>query len=200
MAVAALIISICSPLAFLAPVLLLIPVLGLVLGVLAVLRIWRESEYYTGLGLAVTGASLSLVLATTAGAMHTILGVLEVPEGYAEVSFWDLQPDENHPELPIPPSALDLDGKKVFVKGYVYPGMKRKQLKSFVLVPDMKSCCFGGQPKLTDMIRVTLKDPLRVDFAYRRRGLGGVLRVHPQLQRSTELTGVYYQLEADYLK
>jgi hypothetical protein len=200
LAVAALIIGLCSPLAFFAPIFLLVPILGLLLGGLAIVRIWRESEYYTGTGLAVTGVLLSLALATTAGAMHTILGVLEVPEGYADVSFWDLQPDENHPESPIPPSALELDGKKVFVKGYVYPGMKRKQLKSFVLVPDMKSCCFGGQPKLTDMIRVTLKDPLRVDFAYRRRGLGGILRVHSQLRRSTELTGVYYELQADYLK
>jgi hypothetical protein len=60
MAVAALIIGLCSPLAFFAPIFLAVPLLGLALGVLAVLRIWRESEYYTGTGLAVTGALLSL--------------------------------------------------------------------------------------------------------------------------------------------
>jgi hypothetical protein len=200
LAVVALIVGIISFLAFLTPILLIIPLLGAVLGVLAIVKTRRESEYYTGTTLAVVGLVLSVVFVTTAGAMHSILGVLEVPEGYEEISFWDLQPDESHPELPVPPSALKLDGKKVFVKGYVYPGTKQRDLKSFVLVPDMKSCCFGGQPKLTDMIEVTLEDPLRANFAYRRRGLGGVLRVHPQLKPSAELTGVHYALEADYLK
>jgi hypothetical protein len=178
----------------------LIPIAAVVLGLLAIHKIRRESEYYSGTGVAVIGVLLALVCATTAGAMHSILGVIEVPEGYEPITFWQLQPDEDHPETPIPPSALELDGKKIFVKGYVYPGTRRRGLKRFILVPDMKSCCFGGQPALTDMIEVTLKDPLRVSFAYRRRGLGGVLRVHPELKPNAELTGVYYELEADYLK
>jgi hypothetical protein len=200
LAVAALVVGLLSPVAFAAPPLLVVPILGVVLGLLAVRRIRRESEYYTGTALAVAGVLLALVSATSAGAMHSILGVIEVPEGYEPITFWQLQPDANHPQMPIPPSALKLNGKKVFVKGYVYPGTRRTGLQEFILVPDMKSCCFGGQPKLTDMIEVTLKDPLRVNFAYRRRGLGGILRVHPDLKPNAELTGVFYELEADYLK
>jgi hypothetical protein len=81
----------------------------------------------------------------------------------------------------------------------VYPGSQTEKLKKFVLVPDMKTCCFGGQPKLTDMIEVTLKDPLRVDFSYKRRGIGGVLKVHKSMQSRQQLTGVVYELQADYL-
>jgi len=200
LAVAALILGLLSPIAFAAPILLLIPILAVVLGLLAICKIRRESEYYSGTTLAVIGVVLAVFSATTAGAMHSILNDIEVPDGYQPITFWQLQPDEDHPETPIPPAALELDGKRVFVKGYVYPGTQRRDLKKFTLVPDMKSCCFGGQPALTDMIEVTLKDPLRVSFAYRRRGLGGILRVHPHLKPNAELEGVYYELEADYLK
>ena len=68
---------------------------------------------------------------------------------------------------------IELDGKQIFVKGYVHPGVSSvSKLKKFVLVPDMGTCCFGGDPAPTDMIEVTLEDPLTVDFALRRRGFG----------------------------
>ncbi len=200
LAVAALIVGVVSPLALVAPILLLIPLLGTVLGLLAVRKVRRESDYFTGLGLAIFGLAVSVLMVTAAGAMHSLFGVLAVPEGYEQIKFRELQPDPKHPDMPIPPAALELDGRKIFVKGYIYPGMRRTGLVNFVLVPDMKTCCFGGQPALTDMIEVRLQDPLTANFAYRRRGLGGVLRVHRELKPNAELTGVFYELEADYLK
>ena len=64
----------------------------------------------------------------------------------------------------------------------------------------MKTCCFGGQPKLTDMIEVTLRDPRRVNFSYARRRLAGILKVDPRLKPISGLQGVYYQLDADHVK
>lgn len=200
LAVAALIVGVVSPLALVAPILLLIPLLGTVLGLLAIRKVRRESEYFTGLGLAIFGLAISVLMVTAAGAMHSLFGALAVPEGYEQINFRDLQPDPKRREMPIPPSALELDGRKIFVKGYIYPGMRRTGLVKFVLVPDMKTCCFGGQPALTDMIEVRLQDPLTANFAYRLRGLGGILRVHRELKPNAELTGVFYELEADYLK
>jgi hypothetical protein len=200
LAVTALIVGVVSPLALVAPILLLIPLLGTVLGLLAIRKVRRESEYFTGLGLAIFGLAISVLMVTAAGAMHSLFGALAVPEGYEQINFRDLQPDPKRREMPIPPSALELDGRKIFVKGYIYPGMRRTGLVKFVLVPDMKTCCFGGQPALTDMIEVRLQDPLTANFAYRLRGLGGILRVHRELKPNAELTGVFYELEADYLK
>ena len=50
------------------------------------------------------------------------------------------------------------------------------------------------------MIEVTLTDPLRTRFSFRRRKLAGILRVNTELKELSGLTGVYYQLEADYIK
>ena len=68
-----------------------------------------------------------------------------------------------------------------------------------VLVPDFDTCCFGGQPKLTDMVEVRLVEPLSVDFSFNRRKIGGTLRVHQDLKKIEDLTGVFYELEADYV-
>jgi hypothetical protein len=50
------------------------------------------------------------------------------------------------------------------------------------------------------MIQVTLRDPLRAEYALRKRGLGGILKVSAEKKPITGLDGVYYQLDADYLK
>ena len=55
-------------------------------------------------------------------------------------------------------SYKELDGKKVFIKGYMYPSSQMTGIREFVLCRDNGTCCFGGQPRLTDMIRVKLKD------------------------------------------
>ena len=124
----------------------------------------------------------------------------EVPEGFFRISFTELQPNEGSP-LPIPESALSLDGERIFVKGYVHPAVtRRKGIKQFVLVPDMGTCCFGGQPKLTDMIEVTLKDPLRVNYSLSQVKLAGTFKVSPIKKNVSGLDGVYYQLDAEYAR
>lgn len=212
-AVASLILGLISIPAVLVPTLLVIPAVGTGLGIFAVWTVTTRPDEFTGRRLAVTGLGLSALMFVGGTAGHWYFDRIEVPERYLgkEISFWDLQPEQEidmqhflrarnrNIELPLPEKAKEMDGQEVFVTGYVYPGAQRDDLKKFVLVPDMKTCCFGGQPKLTDMIEVTLEDPLRADFSYRRRGLGGVLRVHKTLQSREQLTGVVYQLEADYL-
>jgi hypothetical protein len=133
-------------------------------------------------------------------AYHATVYATELPPGCQRISFADLQPSKNAPQSPVPPEALDLNGKRVFVKGYVYPDGQQYNIKQFVLVPDMGTCCFGGQPKLTDMIQVTLRDPLRVEFARRLRRLAGTLTVDVRLKPVSGLHGVYYQLDADYVR
>ena len=170
------------------------------MGVIGYRSIARYPQELVGKPLAVLGAVGCAVMLIVGVTKHSYDYATEVPEGYQRISFADLQPDEEHPELPVPPSALELDGKRVFVKGYFYPDGQEYNIERFVLVPDMGTCCFGGQPKLTDMIEVSLVDPLRGEYTRRKRGLAGVLKVDPRLKPVSGLNGVYYQLTADHLK
>jgi hypothetical protein len=201
LAVAALIVGVVSPLALVAPILLLIPLLGTVLGLLAIRKVRRESEYFTGLGLAIFGLAISVLMVTAAGAMHSLFGALAVPEGYEQINFRDLQPDPKRREMPIPPSALELDGRKIFVKGYIYPGMRRTGLVKFVLVPDMKTCCFGGQPKSSDMIEVTLSGGQSTKAGMTKKKLAGTFTLNNSPKRMTDFdNNVYYRMKVDQVR
>lgn len=199
-AIMAAIIGVLSLLAVAFVPMLVISGIGLTIGVYAILKIRRRPDELTGLVPAKFGAFLSAVTLFGGTAWHSYVYATEVPDGYSRISFHELQPESDNSKLAVSKRALEMNEKKVFVKGYVYPDERRTKIKQFVLVPDMGSCCFGGQPKLTDMIQVTLRDPQRINFSYRRRKLGGVLRVDTQLKPVSGVNGVYYQLDADYVK
>ena len=181
------------------PGLLFIPAFGCLLGIMALSSIRRRPLELAGGMLAWIATVGSLVVFIAGTSIAVTIYATEVPDGYQRVGFSELQPDPQRPELPVPPSAIDLDGQRVFVKGYVYPDDRGKSLKQFVLIPDLGTCCFGGQPKLTDMIEVTLDDPLRTQYSYRQHKVAGVLRVDTRIKPISGLEGVYYRLEADYL-
>jgi hypothetical protein len=149
-----------------------------------------------GRGAAKAGLGLS-VLALVAGAgVMAYHAANEVPEGSVPITYERLQPKGG--EL-IPESAKQLDGKKVYIKGYMYPGEQTTGIKEFVLCRDNGTCCFGGQPKLTDMIQVKLKEPLALDYHTGLRYIAGNFKVQQDTAPGS-LGTVLYHLEADYAK
>ncbi|MEM8681372.1 MAG: DUF3299 domain-containing protein [Planctomycetota bacterium] len=183
----------------LASALLLLPALGIILSLMAIADIRKSPNELTGMGLAKAALFLNSFILIGVVSFNVWVYLTEVPEGYQRISFSQLQPERNAKE-PIPSTAKDLNGQKVFIKGYTYPGERRRNLKRFVLVPDLGSCCFGGQPALTDMIEVTLDDPLTANYGMRCRKLTGVFEVDTTLKPVTGLGGVYYRLKADGIK
>jgi hypothetical protein len=200
-AIVTVVVGVLSLLAVFVPSLLIVPLVGVAIGLISLWNIRRRSEELAGGRLALAGIMLCVAVFAAGTARAGYEYLTECPEGYARVSFYELQPDPvRHPDLPVSPRALELNGKKVFIKGYVYPDGQRSGIKQFVLIPDMGTCCFGGQPKLTDMVEVTLADPLRIRYSYQRRKLTGVLRVDTTLKPVSGVNGVYYQIEADSVR
>ncbi len=199
-AVLSVILGGCSLLGLYSPTLLALAALGAVLGMMAFRTIQRYPNELTGSWLAVSGAMLGSVIFVAGVVRHSYIYATEVPEGHLRISFAELQPDKKQPHLPIPPSALELNGQKVFIKGYLYPDGQQSNITRFVLVPDLGTCCFGGQPKLTDMIEVKLEEPLQTIYSMKKRKLAGELKVDQAVKPVSGLGGVYYQLKADHLK
>ena len=199
-AVLCLVLGLLSLAGLLFPVLLPLPAAGIVMGLVAWAKLRRYPEELSGRPAAVLGMVLNVALLVGGSVMHAVVYATEVPEGFRRISFADLQPVPEAPHLPIPPQALELNGKKVFIKGYVYPDGQQYNIKRFILIPDMGTCCFGGQPKLTDMVEVTLRDPLRTFFERRKRRLAGTLSVDTRLKPVSGLGGVYYRLDAEYVR
>jgi hypothetical protein len=199
-AIFALVLGVLSLGAFLTPILLILPALGIMAGLVARKQLRRYPEELTGRPVAWIGLIGSAAVLLGGTAMHTVIFVTEVPDGYRRITFNDLQPSEASRGLPVSPLAMELNGKKAFVKGYVYPDGQRTNIKRFVLVADLGTCCFGGQPKLTHMIEVTLRDPDRVAYSMHKLKLGGTLKVDTRLKPLSGLGGVYFQLDADYVR
>ncbi len=178
----------------------IIPMIGIVCGAWALLRIRSRSDELTGEGIALIGTLLSSLFLMGGWSWAAYEYATELPsDKYMRVSYAQLQPPDDDPQQIPPESAKELDGKWVFIKGYVYPTGQRAGLTHFVLCRDNGTCCFGGKPKLTDMIEVQLQIPLKIDYSPREHKLGGIFRVHTT--QSNDVQGsVLYQLEADYVK
>ena len=177
-----------------------IPILGSIIGLLAVRKLKRQSSELTGMPVAVVGAVLSLIGLICGAAYSQYRYSTEVPDGYERISFLSLEPVMSRPELPVSPESLALQGKKVFVKGYVLSDDKGVALKNFAIVPDLGDCCFGGTPKLHKLIQSEIKTKDRVGFSFFKRGFGGTFRVDPRQKDPNGLQGAHYFLDIDYVK
>ncbi len=184
-------------LAALAWTLAVIPAVGIMLGLRAAWTIKKHPDEFVGLPIATAGVVLCALTWIGGWSYLTYDYLTEVPPDHVRLSYSDLQPEDTQPG--VPKSALEFDGKKVFIKGYAYPGANTSNIKTFVLCRDNGDCCFGGKPKLTDMVKVELVDPLRLRYSTKLQKLAGTFHVK-QGQATDGLGGVLYQLEADYLK
>jgi len=190
----ALFLGLASALGFVGVPAVSIGIVGAVVGALGLWQIKRAAGELGGLVLARVGFGLSLLFGLGSGGYHAAVYATEVPEGYQRVSFnWLSQqtPIVQENQVLLPADVVALEDQPIFIKGYMYPSRRTEGLQEFVLVKDTASCCFGGQPKLTDMIIVRMKDGLTVN--YRPQTLVAVAGFfHAKgVQSSGELLGLF---------
>jgi len=177
-----------------------VPAAGLVLGWNARQRIREVPGELTGTGLAWAGMVLSIVLGTLGGGALWAYELREVPWGYKKVTWDDLQPDPTDPTELIPPKAKDLDGKRVFIKGFMYPGRQSIGITRFVLVPTVGHCSFcSPEIKSTEMIVADLQGDLTTVYKRRETAIGGTLRID-EVEVAKPLGGFPYVIEVDYVR
>lgn len=180
-----------------------IPVAGAIAGAIALRQIRRYPDEYLGARLAVGGLALSIVLLCGGVALAVYDYSTEIREGYTRIGYNMLQPDKPVGDgmlAEIPAGAKALDGKKVFIKGYAYSPDNGQGIgvKEFMLVRDKGDCCFGGNPKITDMIFVRLKPGITLTWSMRLQKLHGTFRVQPS-QAADGLGECIYHLDAEFL-
>lgn len=192
----ALFFGLCSAAGFLAWEALAVAAMGLLIGAVAVWRIRGSRGELGGGMLAKIGLVLSAISLIGGSTWLTYQYVAELPEGHQRVSFnWFSRqpPTVVNGHMQLDEDILALDGKDVFIKGYMYPGRLTQGIDKFVLVKDSGTCCFGGQPKIEDMILVELQDDLKVDLRAQTTpiGIGGKLRLDNRVRVADGLTPIY---------
>ena len=194
-AIAAGVLAVLSPLAFVDWWLLAIPVVGMTLGLIAWRDINRRPDVLTGLLLA-RGAISASVICLVGGLIYlSWVYAAELPEGYRRIHYGLLQPAEGAPVASVPDSARDLDGQLILLKGYMYPGKQQHGIRQFLLVRDQGDCCFGGNPKINDRVLVHLKDEKGLGFSSRQKKIAGRFILRPTAGQDGIEGGVLYHIE-----
>lgn len=71
------------------------------------------------------------------------------------------------PEL-MPQWLKDLDGKRVRIRGFMYPPFQQTGNEFFQLARDNQICCFGKNPKIYDLFPVVMRDGVTADYILNR--------------------------------
>ena len=120
------------------------------------------------------------------------------PENAIRVSYDDIDLLKVLNMDPVPADCVkyfpdwlkNLDGKRIRLRGFMYPPFQETDLPFFVLARDNAICCFGRDPKRYDVIDVTMRDGETTDYiANRPFDVVGVFHIAPETSQ-----GQLYQL------
>jgi len=81
----------------------------------------------------------------------------------------------------LTPQVEQLFGQKIRIRGYIYPTMRRRGLKQFVLVRDNLECCFGPGAALFDCILVEMQADNTAEYTIRPVAVEGIFRFNEVL-------------------
>jgi hypothetical protein len=99
------------------------------------------------------------------------------PSPPERLPFLEIADFEYKERMDVPAKVKAWHGKNVIVTGYINPVDQVRGLKSFLLVKDSGSCCYGALPKFNHFIQVTLKEGATVDYTRDPVTVQGVLEV-----------------------
>ncbi|MEX1096365.1 MAG: hypothetical protein WED34_09970 [Planctomycetales bacterium] len=113
---------------------------------------------------------------------------VEGPQGAIRVNYTDFDLLTVLNMEPVPTNAVDyfpswlreLDGRRVRLRGFMFPDFLQEGLKGFVLARDNDICCFVRTPKPYDVLIVKMRDGLTTDYiANRPFDVVGTFRIKP---------------------
>lgn len=129
---------------------------------------------------------------------------VEGPDDAVRISFDDFDLLKVLNMEPVPVNAVDhfpkwlkaLDGKRVRVRGFMYPTFQETDIPFFVLARDNQICCFGRSPKIYDLVEVTLADGVTTDYIQGRPfDVVGIFHIRPEAD-GDQLWQLYQMTEA----
>lgn len=115
---------------------------------------------------------------------------VEGPEDANRVSFDDLDLLKVLNMEPVPIDAAKylpewlsgLEGKRIRLRGFMYPTFKESGIQRFLLARDNQICCFGRDPKVYDLVRIKLREGAETRYIEGRPfDVVGVFHVRPDI-------------------
>lgn len=125
---------------------------------------------------------------------------VEGPESAIRVSFDDVDLLKVMNLDPVPADAPDrlpkwlkeLDGKRIRVRGFMFPPFQDTDIRGFVLARDNQICCFGRTPKEYDLVEIFMRKGVTTHYIQNRPfDVVGVFRIKSEIEKYSAM----YELE-----
>lgn len=198
LSVGSVVVGVLSALTFFHWGFLFLPLIGVLLGIASLINLLRADGARVGVYLSCTGIGLSLVLGVGLYAISVYRYYHMTPPGYIAIDY-DLL-ESNDPNKPFPDTAFELEGQRVFVRGYMYPTRQHSGLKTFVMSRDNGVCQYClPNPKITDQVFIELTGGREAAYTTHLIGVGGVFSMKFEDPKK-KYGGIIYHIEADYLR
>ncbi len=103
---------------------------------------------------------------------------------YDDINLLDIlnmEPVPINPDEYFPDWLAGLEGRRIRIRGFMYPTFLSTGLRTFVLVRDNQECCFGPGAKIYDHIQVYMRDGVTADYIEGRAfDVEGVFNIDPE--------------------
>jgi hypothetical protein len=178
----------------------IVPMAGIIVGWVAWKQIRKAPEEWLGATLVKIGVGLCVAMWLLGYGWLIFARAGEIPYGYDPVSYTMLQPDPTKPTEPIPQTAIDMNDRKVFLRGYMQSRRTSTGIKEFILCPTNADCPFcAPSPRPTEKVRVILQGDLETTYTAHEIAVAGRFRVNRTDAGGIPADGIPYELDADYL-
>jgi len=99
-----------------------------------------------------------------------------VDSSFDDIKF-EIEKTDPFDQSLLTPKIKELLGQRIRIRGYMFPTLKKRGLKQFVLVRDNLECCFGPGAALFDCILVHMNEGQTAEFSTRPIAVEGTFSV-----------------------
>jgi len=99
------------------------------------------------------------------------------------------------PDL-MPGWLKGLEGRRIRIRGFMYPTFQDTDIKVFILARDNQICCFGRSPKVYDLIKISMQEGRTTDYIPNRPfDLIGTFHIAEQAETAEDALPRLYSID-----
>lgn len=114
---------------------------------------------------------------------------------FDDIKF-DIEKGESFERSMLNDQVKQLFGKRIRIRGYIFPTFRSKGIKQFVLVRDNQECCFGPGAALYDCIRVTLEEGKAIEYTRSPVAVEGTFKLEEFFKDPERTVGAVFHLKS----
>ncbi|MDR1924481.1 MAG: hypothetical protein LBQ66_08900 [Planctomycetaceae bacterium] len=199
--VGSLVLGFLSVLTFISMLFVVFPLMGMVLGIIAIRKILNAPEALGGLGISSVGVALCFFISISGCCYQYYVSSYDIPAGYREIDFEFLAEDPRtgqiKPEVLLLAETTQRNEARIFIEGFMQPTRNMDNVTEFMIGATLDRSKFAPpKPSKTEFIRVKLTGGLTTSYRSTLVGVGGVLQVNP----NPEPGGLVYRIDADFIR